>query len=130
MDYIVKTKKIRPVNLDLQTIRFPVTAIASITHRVSGVIMFIAVGILLWMLDYSLSSPDGFNVMSSYMDGFFVKFILWGILTALSYHAVAGIRHLLMDLGFFETLDSGKLSAKAAFIITAVLSVFAGALVW
>lgn len=130
MDYIVKTKKIRPVNLDLQTIRFPVTAIASITHRVSGVIMFIAVGILLWMLDYSLSSPDGFNVMSSYMDGFFVKLILWGILTALSYHAVAGIRHLLMDLGFFETLDSGKLSAKAAFIITAVLSVFAGALVW
>ncbi|MEX7656203.1 succinate dehydrogenase, cytochrome b556 subunit, partial [Pseudomonas aeruginosa] len=40
-------KKQRPVNLDLQTIRFPITAIASILHRVSGVITFIAVGILL-----------------------------------------------------------------------------------
>lgn len=51
-----KCEKQRPVNLDLQTIRFPITAIASILHRVSGVITFIAVGILLWLLGTSLSS--------------------------------------------------------------------------
>ncbi|MGL1161857.1 succinate dehydrogenase, cytochrome b556 subunit, partial [Vibrio parahaemolyticus] len=47
---IKKVNKQRPVNLDLTTIRFPVTAIASILHRVSGVITFVAVGILLWLL--------------------------------------------------------------------------------
>ncbi|MGL4928928.1 MAG: succinate dehydrogenase cytochrome b556 large subunit, partial [Plesiomonas sp.] len=36
--------KQRPVNLDLKTISFPITAIASILHRVSGVITFIALG--------------------------------------------------------------------------------------
>lgn len=124
-------KKQRPVNLDLQTIQFPITAIASILHRVSGVITFIAVGILLWLLGTSLSSPDGFQYASELMTGFFAKFILWGILTALAYHICGGIRHMLMDFGVIdETLVVGNFSAKAAFAITIILSILAGVLVW
>ncbi len=52
------------------------TAIASILHRVSGVITFIAVGILLWLLGTSLSSPEGFQQAADIMDGFIVKFIM------------------------------------------------------
>lgn len=95
-------KKQRPVNLDLQTIRFPVTAIASILHRVSGVITFVAVGILLWLLGLSLSSQEGFLQAAAIMNSFIVKFIFWGILTALAYHICGGIRHLLMDFGYIE----------------------------
>lgn len=127
---LVKVKKSRPVNLDLQTIRFPITAIASILHRVSGVITFVSVGILLWLLNLSLSSPIGFAKAADHIDGFFVTFIMWGILTALAYHIVVGIRHLLMDMGHFEELESASQSAKIAFVITAVLSLLAGVLVW
>lgn len=126
----VKERKSRPVNLDLQTIHFPITAIVSILHRVSGVITFVAVGILLWLLSISLSSPMGFMEATDIVDGFFVKFILWGILTALAYHIAGGVRHLLMDLGYFEELDSGTMSAKVAFGATAVLSLLAGIMVW
>ncbi|MEY8713460.1 succinate dehydrogenase, cytochrome b556 subunit [Mangrovibacter phragmitis] len=130
--FIMKNvKKQRPVNLDLATIRFPVTAIASILHRVSGVITFVAVGILLWLLGLSLSSPEGFLVASSIMDSFIVKFIFWGILTALAYHVVGGIRHMLMDFGYLEeTLEAGKRTANIGFGITVVLSILAGVLVW
>ena len=128
---IRNVKKQRPVNLDLATIRFPVTAIASILHRVSGVITFVAVGILLWLLGLSLSSEEGFQSASAIMSGFFVKFILWGILTALAYHAVGGIRHMLMDFGWLEeTFEAGKRSANVSFAITVVLSLLAGVLVW
>lgn len=128
---IKNAKKQRPVNLDLSTIRFPVTAIASILHRASGVITFVAVGILLWLLGLSLSSPEGFLVASSMMSGFFVKFIMWGILTALAYHVVGGIRHMLMDVGYLEeTFLAGKRSAMISFVITVVLSILAGVLVW
>lgn len=124
-------KKQRPVNLDLSTIRFPITAIASILHRVSGVITFVAVGILLWMLGLSLSSPEGFAVAYSITNGFFVKLILWGIITALSYHVVVGIRHMLMDFGYLEeTFVAGKRSAVISFVITVVLAFLAGVLVW
>ena len=128
---IRKVKKQRPVNLDLRTIQFPVTAIASILHRVSGVITFVAVGILLWLLGQSLSSPEGFLTASAVMGSFFAKFIMWGILTALAYHVVVGIRHVMMDIGCLEeTLQVGKRSAYISFVITVVLSILAGVLVW
>ena len=126
----VKVKKSRPVNLDLQTMRFPLTAIASILHRVSGVITFVAVAILLWLLNLSLSSPKGFTTAVSITDSGLVTLMLWGILTALFYHIVLGVRHLLMDLGYFEEMKTGLASTKVSFVIVAILSVFAGVLVW
>lgn len=126
-----QVKQQRPVNLDLSTIQLPITAIASILHRVSGVIMFIALGILLWLLGLSLSSEDGFVQAATIMSGFTAKFILWGILTALAYHVCAGIRHLLMDFGYLdETFASGRRSAVVSFVVTVILSILAGVLVW
>ncbi|NUY55514.1 succinate dehydrogenase cytochrome b556 large subunit [Salinivibrio sp. MA351] len=130
MGNIVKERKSRPVNLDLKTIRFPITAIASILHRISGVITFVSIAILLWLLSLSLSSPDGFQSAAAILDTFFVKLVLWGILTALAYHIVGGIRHLIQDLGYFEELESGAKSAQVSFVIAGVLAVLAGVLVW
>ncbi|MGP7734214.1 MULTISPECIES: succinate dehydrogenase cytochrome b556 subunit [Oceanimonas] len=124
------TKKQRPVNLDLRTIRQPVAAISSILHRISGVITLFALAILLWLLSESLASEQGFNAVVDIMDGFFVGLILWGVLTALAYHIVGGIRHLIMDLGYCEEIESGAKSAKIAFGVTIVLSLLAGVLVW
>ncbi len=65
------------------------------------------------------------------MNSFFVKFIFWGILTALGYHICGGIRHLLMDFGYLEeNLAVGTRSAQVAMGLTLVLSVLAGVLVW
>lgn len=132
---VIHDKKCRK-NKDLsiwiyKRFRFPITAIASILHRVSGVITFIAVGILLWLLGTSLSSPEGFQQAADIMDGFIVKFIMWGILTALAYHVIVGIRHMLMDFGYLEeTFEAGQRSAKISFVIIVVLSLLAGVLVW
>lgn len=126
----MKVKKPRPTNLDLKTIHFPITAIASILHRVSGVITFFSVAILLWLLSHSLSSQDGFTFVFDLLHGFFAKIVMWGILTVFAYHVVVGIRHMVMDLGYFEELESGKMSAKVAFAITVILSLIAGYFVW
>lgn len=53
-----------------------------------------------------------------------------GVLTALFYHIVVGVRHLLMDMGYFEEMETGIASTKVSFAIVVVLSVFAGGLVW
>jgi succinate dehydrogenase / fumarate reductase cytochrome b subunit len=123
-------RKERPKNLDLTTVKFPVTATASILHRVSGIIVFIALAILLTLLNCSLSSAEDFQRVQGYFDLFIVEFIFWGSLTALAYHSVFGIRHMIQDLGYWEELDSASLSAKVGFAITAVLSILAGVLVW
>lgn len=123
-------QKERPKNLDLATVKFPVTAIASIVHRVSGIIVFVALAILLTLLSCSLSSPSDFNRVASYFDNFLIEFVMWGTLTAFAYHAVFGVRHMIQDLGHWEEMDSASLSAQIGFVVTAVLSVLAGVLVW
>jgi succinate dehydrogenase / fumarate reductase cytochrome b subunit len=123
-------RKERPKNLDLTTVKFPVTANASILHRVSGIIVFIALAIFLILLNSSLSSAADFNQVMSFLDNFLVGLVIWGALTGLAYHAVFGVRHMIQDLGHWEELESAAASAKIGFAITAVLSILAGILVW
>ena len=120
----------RPVNLDLSTIKFPVTAIASITHRVTGVAIFLALPILLWMLDRSLASPESFADLKELMTSPLVKLVVWAILAVLLYHLVAGIRHLVMDAGVGESLEGGRRGAKLGFIISVVLILLVGGWIW
>ena len=123
-------KKQRPVNLDLTTIKMHPAANASILHRVSGVIMVFAIGILLLTLSTSLSSAEGFATIQECLDGLFFKFIIFGCLSALTYHMLAGVRHLLMDLGHFEELVSGNTSAKLIMVIWLAVSAAIGVWLW
>ncbi|MDP4548942.1 MAG: succinate dehydrogenase, cytochrome b556 subunit [Marinobacter sp.] len=120
----------RPVNLDLGKFHFPLPAITSILHRISGIIIFVGVAFLMYGLDLSLSGEDGFNRVNELLDSFLAKLITWGILSALLYHLVAGIKHLLMDAGIGEELESGRLAAKITLVVSIVLIVLAGVWVW
>ncbi|BES71204.1 succinate dehydrogenase, cytochrome b556 subunit [Marinobacter nanhaiticus D15-8W] len=120
----------RPVNLDLSKFHFPLPAITSILHRISGIIIFVGIAFLLYGLQLSLSGESGFNAVSNLLDSFLAKLIVWGILSALLYHLVAGIKHLIMDMGYGEELHSGRLAAKATVVISVILIVLAGVWVW
>lgn len=116
----------RPINLDLTTLKFPPMAIVSILHRLSGVILFLAIPLLLWLLQSSLSSAEQFQNITQFFSGYTVKLIVFVVLAALLYHLVAGVRHILMDIGYFESLQSGRRSARAVMIISAILIILAG----
>ena len=120
----------RPVNLDIATINLPITALVSILHRVSGVVLFGAVAVLLWMLDASLASEQSFADLKECLQGPLAKTVLWLVLAGLAYHTVAGFRHLIMDIGVGETLESGRLGAKLVFVFSFVLIALAGVWVW
>jgi succinate dehydrogenase / fumarate reductase cytochrome b subunit len=120
----------RPVNLDLRTIKLPITAYTSILHRISGVILFLGIAVLLFALDKSLGSEDGFAEVQAYLASPLVKLIIWGLLSALLYHLVAGIRHLIMDTGVGETLKGGKLGSQIVLVVSVILIVLAGVWIW
>lgn len=123
--------KNRPVNLDISTIKLPITALVSILHRISGVILLAGFLILLWMLDSSLQSEESFNALKEFLQNPLCQIVLWGVLAALAYHTVMGIRHLCMDMGYFESLEGGAGSARVGLIVAIVLIVLiAGWLIW
>ncbi|EPE37667.1 succinate dehydrogenase cytochrome b556 subunit [Candidatus Photodesmus katoptron] len=116
--------------MDLKTIKFPITAIVSILHRVSGIVMFFFLGVCLWLLLNLLKSPSDFLETRFLFENYLVKFVFWVVFTTLTYHVIAGIRHFLMDLGYFDELKSSILSAKITIFITTILSSLLVVILW
>ncbi len=120
----------RPVNLDISTIKLPITAWASISHRVTGVLLFVSSLLMVWALDMSLSSQQSFDALVTILSSSVAKFVLWGFLVVFSYHVLAGIRHLIMDMGFGEDFKGGALGARILFGAAAVAAVAWGVALW
>jgi succinate dehydrogenase / fumarate reductase cytochrome b subunit len=120
----------RPVNLDIGTMRLPITAWASITHRATGVFLFVGTAILIWMLDASLRSPESFAALQETLDSILVKLVLWAIMAGLIYHSLAGIKHLVMDFGIGETMEGGVLGARIVIALAVVFTLLAGIWIW
>lgn len=116
----MKTK--RPVNLDIGSIKLPITSYVSILHRVSGVVLFFSVAVLLCVFDASLESEQSFQSLKDCFSSPVAQLIIWASLAALAYHFVAGIRHLIMDFGVGEdSYESGRNSAWAVVAIAIFL---------
>ena len=116
---------IKPVYINLFKIQLPLSALLSITHRVSGMlIFFLVLPVSAYILNLLLESSDSFLLfMDSYNASIFIRtFVLFNILV-FEYHVIAGIRHMLMDFHLIsETLSSSNTSAMAALILFFVIS--------
>ena len=113
----------RPVNLDIGTIKLPITSYVSILHRISGIALFFAVALLLYIFEASLASEQSFQSLKDFFSNTIFQIILWGFLVALAYHVIAGLRHLVMDFGIGEdSFQAGRRSAWLAVVI-AVMSI-------
>ncbi|MCF2950176.1 succinate dehydrogenase, cytochrome b556 subunit [Paraglaciecola aquimarina] len=123
-------KKQRPVNLQLNTISFPPAAITSILHRITGVALFFALMFVIWAWAVSVSSIEGFDFVKEQMNGPLGKFVAIGTISALIYHILGGIRHMIMDMGHWEELESGDLSAKAIIALWIILTILVGVVLW
>jgi len=120
----------RPVNLDIGTMRLPITAWTSIAHRASGVFLFAGVGVLIWMLDASLASPESFAALQGWLSSAVFKLVIWAVMAGLIYHSVAGVKHLIMDMGIGETMEGGSLGAQIVIGLSVVLILLAGVWIW
>lgn len=117
-------KSNRPINLPLSQViavnsKSPI-AMASILHRVSGIVLFLLVPVMLCILQTSLTSQEGFDAV---FENVALRFVAWIFVAATAYHFVMGIKHLLADLGMNEEFNSGRMAAVISFVIAAVLIV-------
>lgn len=122
-----------PRNIGLGSIRhyrFPITAISSILHRLSGVFLFILIPFLIWALDVSLRDPVAFDKIKACLTSGFIGFIVWLFLTGIAYHIFAGIRHLLMDLGKGESMCVAKATSTIVIVLGILAAIFWGIWLW
>lgn len=120
----------RPINLDLGTMKFPAMAIASVLHRISGIILFLLLPFILYLLSQSLTSMESFAGVHHLLASPYYKLVLWAFAAALIYHVLAGIRHIIMDMGFGEELNSGRRSAIVVISLAVILTILLGIWIW
>ena len=110
----------RPVNINLLKIKLPLSAFLSITHRVSGILIFFLVLPLSVMVFSELThSQDSFdNFMHSYNSNLGIKLGCIGLMLIFQYHVFTGIRHMLMD---FHILNHSLSSSFKSAVVTLIL---------
>lgn len=115
------------VDLNLLTIKFPITAYASILHRLSGLLLFIMIPFFLSLVNDILFNTEGFtHTLKSITNSYIALIILWLSLSALVYHLLAGIRHLAMDAGMGESKNIARFTAGFVITLSAAISLILG----
>ncbi len=122
--------KSRPKHLNLLQIRLPVPGIVSILHRISGVILFLLLPLVLWMLQASLQSAESFASFQSFVAHPIAKIIVLGLFWGYAHHLLAGLRHLLLDLHVGAELASARASSMAVLAGGILLTVVLGVRIW
>jgi succinate dehydrogenase / fumarate reductase, cytochrome b subunit len=117
---------------DLPTYRLPAAGIVSILHRISGVLMFVLLPLIIWIFDTSVSSEISFARFRAAFNvgagGVILKLIALALIWAYLHHFIAGVRHLLMDVSHAAvSKERGDTSAKVTLVLSLVLTVILGA---
>ena len=128
-------KKLRPKYLSLRAllfeIRLPLPGWVSILHRISGALLvFPFAAWLLYMLDRSLASEQGFQAVNSYLDLPLVKAGMLLFIWAYCHHLCAGLRFLLLDLNRGIELPAARRSSVAVLVVSLALTAFFGVRLW
>jgi succinate dehydrogenase / fumarate reductase cytochrome b subunit len=131
-----KRPEFRNINAlsDLPTYRLPAAGIVSILHRISGLIMFLLLPLIVWMFDTSVSSEisfakfsAAFNVGLGFVPAVLVKVVVLGLIWAYLHHLIAGVRHVYMDVCHAVSKEFGKSSAVATLVLSLGLTAALGA---
>ena len=120
----------RPVFLNLLQIRLPLGGVMSIIHRVSGVLLVLAIPILIYFLQLLNDGEESFAQAQTFLQTLSGKLILSLITWLLIQHSMSGIRHLLMDLDFSYDKHIARTTARVAFVCSSMLIVVTGILIW
>ena len=112
----------RPTDISLVAIKFPVTAIASIVHRITGVLLFLGLPPLIWIWAWSLQSVSSFASVVALIQLPSIACLCWIYLSCLAYHIMAGGKHLLMDLGFGEELLTARRLSWGVLLVAVIVS--------
>jgi succinate dehydrogenase / fumarate reductase cytochrome b subunit len=122
----MQTKK-RPVFLALHQISLPLTGFISIAHRVTGLLLFFLIPVVLYLLQHSLATVEGFAEVRQWLQGWPARVALVMAAWWFAHHLFAGLRFLLIDcdigVGLSRARDSARLVLLGGIVVLLVSAV-------
>jgi succinate dehydrogenase / fumarate reductase cytochrome b subunit len=90
----------RPISPHLQIYRMPLTAVMSITHRLTGVFLVVGMILLVVCLMAVAEGVDQYSAVQFFLQSAAGRISLWVWIYALFFHLGHGVRHLVWDTGY------------------------------
>jgi succinate dehydrogenase / fumarate reductase cytochrome b subunit len=94
-------------------------------HRVSGVALFLALPVSIYLLAHSLRDESGFAEVSTMLASASGRLLLLGVIAALAHHVFAGLRHLALDIHWGVAKQAARRSAGGVMIVTGAVTLAA-----
>ena len=126
----MKKAEPRPVFLNLLQIRLPRGGLLSIAHRVTGVLLVLAIPLFIYLLQLLNGGTDGYSLALSLLHSTAGKILATITVWVLIQHSLSGIRHLIMDMGISYDKNIARITANAAFVLSLLLIILAGVWIW
>ena len=128
-----KRPEFRNINAltDLPKYRLPAAGFVSILHRISGVLMFVLLPLIIWLFDTSVSSEISYARFRAAFGpgplGIVMKLLALSLIWAYLHHFIAGLRHLWMDVSHKAvSKEFGSVSAKVTLWVSIILTAVLG----
>ncbi|WP_397535407.1 succinate dehydrogenase, cytochrome b556 subunit [Roseateles sp.] len=114
--------------------RLPPAGIVSILHRISGMLLFVLLPLVIWMFDTSVTSEISYGAFTNafvagigFVPGWFIKLVSLGLIWGYLHHFIAGVRHLWMDATHSVSKAQGHSSAIFTLASSVALTLALGA---
>ena len=129
MAILKKSTDTRPVFLNLLQIHLPVSALVSITHRITGVIMIITLPLLL-VAFLGVTTDIRFLYIFQQLPNLVVKLLIAALVVIYMLHILAGIRHIWHDFSGTHALSATTHSAYTVLWTALLWIIFVGWKLW
>ena len=114
-----------PLSPHLQIYRWHISSLVSISHRVTGIINFVAIIFISIWASLLILGEENYIPINHLLDSIFGKFVILGFTWSFSFQMLSEIRHLIMDMGYgFElktTRISGLLVIFGSILLTIII---------
>ncbi len=113
--------------LQIMSYRLPLAAKTSILHRISGLLLFICLPlVILPLFSLSVSSPESYASIQSWVANPFTKLVMLVLIWGYLHHFCAGIRYLTLDLHMGNDKHTGAKTAGVVLGVSLALTVIFG----
>ncbi len=113
----------RPLSPHLQIYKLPLTAMMSVLHRGTGVVISIGTLLLVWVLAKAAMGAEAFAWTQWLLSSWFGYLVLIGFTFSLYAHFCNGIRHLIWDMGYGFDVSKANTGAMISLITAVALTV-------
>ena len=117
-----------PLSPHIQIYSWNISSLISISHRVVGVVNIVILTLICLWIALLLLGEANYEYIKFFLQSFFGKFLIVGIIWSFTFQILSEIRHLFWDFGYGFELKTSKISGLivifGSFVLTILIYLF------